>query len=796
MVPISTPHLYVSMLPFCSTYNSIAKSHAGYMQGMLEIEGTALDRQWDTLLVTWRFGNATRSPVISPDGSQIAVGEGHDVRILNASNGQPAFSPFQGHSGMVLSVRFSPDGTRVVSSSLEHTIRVWNLKDGTLAFSTIENHTEIINSVAFSPDGLFIASGSQHGNFSIRDSLTGAPLIGPLTEHTAIREVKYAPHGRWVATCTRNGIVTRSAADGKALQVFLANNSNAPYCSMDISHDCTRIASATIENSIYMWDVKSGQMLLGPLSPGEIAYGYEPFVSVSFSPDGSCLASSSPDRSLYLWDTKTGNLLDSSMKGHTDSITSVSFSPDGTYIISGSHDNTLRLWSVRNIFSGLEPLPGHANPIAFVGFSYDGTRIISGSIDGNIRVWDSQSGDMFLSCSASGHTGRVLSAHSAVKHHILSYSQAGLILLNFQTGRLAIGPIQLDHDRSIQSAVFSSDGNRIIIASTRNTVRVLAADTGDTHLEFRAPITSQSRWAHITSIASSPDGSRVAIGSMHYSFSIHNVHSGQLICGPFDGYTNKSSALAFSPDGTRIVSGSFSTVQVQDVQSGEIVLGPLKGHMGWVTSVDYSPDGTRIVSGARDSSICVWDTQTGEPVIGPVKWHTGAVNSVRFSPDGARIVSGSDDKTVRVTNVGRDLDFLSDSSTPTGTDWELSEGGWVKDKAGSLLVWVPPDLRTALTWPRTELLISTRGWLRMNFANARIGETWMECYKPPLYVSKLMIDAKSGRIYSNGEPDKGEYHNDHELKGVGEGSPTVLPQLTNFDLGLLECLIEGKSSTG
>ncbi|CAE6410227.1 unnamed protein product [Rhizoctonia solani] len=335
-------------------------------------------------------------------------------------------------------------------------------------------------------------------------------------------------------------------------------------------------------------------------------------------------------------------------------------------------------------------------------------------------------------------------------------------------------------DQSIQFAIFSSDGTHIILASTRNTVRVLAADTGDTHLEFCAPITSQSKWAHITSIASSPDGSRLAIGSMHYSFGIHDLHNGQLLYGPFDGYTNKSSALAFSPDGTRIVSGSFSTVQVRDTQSGEIVLGPLKGHTGWVTSVDYSPDGAYIVSGARDSSICVWDTQTGEPVIGPVKWHTGAVNSVKFSPDGARIVSGSDDKTIRVTNVRRDLDFLSDSLTPTGTDWELSEDGWIRDKAERLLAWVPPELRTVLMWPRTELLISTRGWLRLNFANACIGESWAGCYKPPQDVPELEISIDTSKPERNdlgGESDTAENDTSDELKGGGEGSSAELSWL-------------------
>lgn len=59
----------------------------------------------------------------------------------------------------------------------------------------------------------------------------------------------------------------------------------------------------------------------------------------------------------------------------------------------------------------------------------------------------------------------------------------------------------------------------------------------------------------------------------------------------------------------------------------------------WVTSLSFSPDGTRIVSGSNDSTIRLWDTSTGEELT-KFQAHTGIVNSVSFSPDGMRIASG------------------------------------------------------------------------------------------------------------------------------------------------------------
>ena len=59
-------------------------------------------------------------------------------------------------------------------------------------------------------------------------------------------------------------------------------------------------------------------------------------------------------------------------------------------------------------------------------------------------------------------------------------------------------------------------------------------------------------------------------------------------------------------------------------------------------SVSFSPDGSRIVSGSGDNTVRVWDAVTGE-VINTLTGHSGYVFSVSFSPDGSRIVSGSQD---------------------------------------------------------------------------------------------------------------------------------------------------------
>ncbi|MEA5449634.1 WD40 repeat domain-containing protein [Leptolyngbya sp. CCNP1308] len=200
------------------------------------------------------------------------------------------------------------------------------------------------------------------------------------------------------------------------------------------------------------------------------------------------------------------------------------------------------------------------------------------------------------------------------------------------------------HGDAVTSVAFSPDSTRIVSGSADTTVRLWDSETGQ---PIGQPL--QGHDEYVYSVAFSPDGTRIVSGSADQTIRLWDAETGQPIGQPLQGHDDWVTSVAFSPDGTRIVSGSDDkTVRLWDVKTGQPIGQPLQGHEDFVTSVAFSPDGTRIVSGSADQTIRLWDSETGQPIGQPLQGHDHYVWSAAFSPDGTRIISGSEDKTVQL----------------------------------------------------------------------------------------------------------------------------------------------------
>ncbi|TDL23239.1 WD40 repeat-like protein [Rickenella mellea] len=160
--------------------------------------------------------------------------------------------------------------------------------------------------------------------------------------------------------------------------------------------------------------------------------------------------------------------------------------------------------------------------------------------------------------------------------------------------------------------------------------------------------------SQVTCMAFSPDGSIIVSCAQDSTLRLWDVKYGVAIGKPLKSHTYRYhcynfTSVAFSPDGSKIVSGSMektASVCLWDVKSGAAIGEPLKGHKKGVSCVAFSPDGSKIVSGSVDGSLCLWDAKSDATIGEPLNGHSDDIMCVAFSSDSSKFVSGSYNRLV------------------------------------------------------------------------------------------------------------------------------------------------------
>ncbi|MET0626524.1 MAG: AAA-like domain-containing protein, partial [Pyrinomonadaceae bacterium] len=153
----------------------------------------------------------------------------------------------------------------------------------------------------------------------------------------------------------------------------------------------------------------------------------------------------------------------------------------------------------------------------------------------------------------------------------------------------------------------------------------------------------------VEAVAFSPDGKRIVTGGIDDAAKVWDAVTGQELF-TLKGHKETVADVAYSPDGKQIVTGSHDgTARVWDAATGQQML-VLRGHEGIVSGVAYSPDGKRIATSSYDTTAKIWDALTGQETL-TLEGDSGSLKSVAFSPDGKRIVTGANDGTAIIWNA-------------------------------------------------------------------------------------------------------------------------------------------------
>ena len=285
---------------------------------------------------------------------------------------------FHGHTDIVWSVAFSPNGQTLASSGWDDKIRLWNAETKQHEITLIEQSD--IMTVAFSPDGQTLASGNWVAAVRLWDPSTGE-IKKTLRGHTdGIESVVFSPDGETLASSSADGTIRLWNPHNGTLKRTLTGQ--ARIRSMAFSPDGNTLASGSADTTIQLWNPNNGTLK-------RTLTGHTDWVEgVAFSPDGNTLASGGggSERTLRLWNPHNGQQK-KEFTGYTGSVSGVTFSPDGQLLASGGWGPKIRLW---NTETGKDEnvLEGHARGVISVAFSPDGRLLVSGGEDGTVRLWE------------------------------------------------------------------------------------------------------------------------------------------------------------------------------------------------------------------------------------------------------------------------------------------------------------------------------------------------------------------------------------------------------------------------
>jgi WD40 repeat protein len=311
----------------------------------------------------------------------------------------------------------------------------------------------------------------------------------------------------------------------------------------------------------------------------------------------------------------------------------------------------------------------HTDQVNSLAFSPDGKTLASGSDDNTVKPWSIPDG--VLKATLTGHEAPVTSvAFSRNGKWLASGSSDNTVKLWSMPSRGANATLTADHN--VASVAFSRDGTLLASGCSDNIIKLWSVlkRTLEAKLTGHSDSSGSDNSDNdntgtetFNAIAFSPDGTLLASGSSDRTITLWSMPGGE-VTATLTGHNDVIYSIAFSPDGRLLASGSQDhSIKLWSVPDGALKA-TLVGQGHTFASVTFSPDGQWLASGSRDKTIRLWSMRE-RAVKATLRGHSDELSSVAFSPDGQWLASGSLDKTIRLWSMpgGNAISCLFDRST-------------------------------------------------------------------------------------------------------------------------------------
>jgi WD40 repeat protein len=625
--------------------------------------------------------NWIKAVELTADGKMLFTYDGNNMaRFWNITTGQELKS-FRGNKeDFPEGAALSPKGDKVLvgvkifgGSKLAVIARLWDItsQKEVQRFKAVSSGANV---VAFSPDGRSILTGegpvdpvtqeSEWKTFKSTDvaarlwDVASGKVIHEFTGHSeGVTSLAYSKSGQTVAVGSLDGTVNVwDVSSGKNLGTFTSEKKES-ITAIRISEDNSKVITGDDGGHVIVWDVATSKVVKS-ITLSDQKVKPQPFISLSPTPRPAGVSAFSPDWKLAfttdtkVWDLETGNVK-YSLRSYTNSIITVGLTSDSRSVIVGRGDAQVQIWDLargrilrefgeeisQEHFLGSEGLkdmllsPDGEKAYIIKSFSF------MFSSDQTVGVWSTSEGKRVNEFKGLKDSTTATLSISLDGRYILAVRSGGFMsgiayadLWDISSGK-RVQSIQAEGSSFISASAISPDNKLIATGETRDwdwlfrskgITRLWDVSSGKEYKRF------VGHSAGVAAVAFSPDGSMLLTGSEDGTARLWHTQGGEI--ERFTGHTGVVTTVAFSPDMQMVVAGgSDGSIRLWSIQSGK-QLQRFDGHTGGVASIKLSADGTKIVSMGTDDSAMLWDIKTGRNIVRLLSMLDGTW--VIITPDG------------------------------------------------------------------------------------------------------------------------------------------------------------------